>query len=607
MSNHNEPRSKESKQQIQQRLKHWKLHAGNWLQIAVGLSMCAGLAIIFQAWLLANIITDVIFQEQTLEHKNIQWLLTLLLLTFLIRSILAWAAEQAAFNAAAKVKTHLRNQLYQHIQKLGPSWLTNERSGDVVNSLSDGIEGLEAYYARYLPAMSVISLLPLTILVFVFAHDWLAALIMLLTAPLIPIFMILIGKGTEKRNQQQWKTLARMSAHFLDVIQGLTTLKLFNASRQEANMIARISNEYKERTMSVLRIAFLSSFMLEFLASVSIALVAVSIGFRLFWGEIDFYYGFFVLLLAPEFYLPLRNLGTQYHARMEAIGAADRIIDILDTPIPNQPITSNKQFISNIKQTDIVITDLSYRYPDQRQALDHINLTIKAGESIAIIGESGAGKTTLTHLMMGFLPIQQGNISLRQAAEEYTLTAIPIEYWRQQIAWLPQRPQIFPSNVAENIALGDDTINESLLGNIQQAAKKAYIHDFIETLPNGYQTLIGEGGHGLSGGQKQRIALARVFLKQAPIVFLDEATANLDRHSETLIEKSLQTLRQESTLIMVAHRLQTIQQANHIVIMKNGKITATGTHNALSQHNLDYKAMLKASISSSTLDTETQS
>ena len=245
------------------------------------------------------------------------------LLIFLLRAVLAWASEQAAFQAAVQVKLELRDILYRHVQKLGPAWLAGERSGDIVNAVSDGVEALEAYYARYLPSMSLMALVPLAILVFVVSHDWLAALILVVTAPLIPVFMILIGKGAEQRNQQQWRQLAWMSAHFLDVIQGLTTLRLFNASRREAQMIARISDEYRRGTMSVLRIAFLSSFVLEFFSTVSIAIVAVLIGFRLYGGKLDFMHGLFVLLLAPEFYLPLRNMGTQYHARMQAIGAAE--------------------------------------------------------------------------------------------------------------------------------------------------------------------------------------------------------------------------------------------------------------------------------------------
>ncbi|HYQ71373.1 MAG TPA: ABC transporter transmembrane domain-containing protein, partial [Gammaproteobacteria bacterium] len=310
-----------------QALQDWKVYAGSRLRLAVGIGLLSGLLLILQAWLLASTVNAVVFDKAVLQQV-MPWLWSLLAL-FLMRAVLAWASEQAAFQAAVQVKLALREQLYRHVQKLGPAWLSGARSGDIVNTLSDGVEALEAYYARYLPAMSLMALVPLAILVFVLAHDWLAGVVLLLTAPLIPVFMILIGKGAEQRNQRQWRQLAWMSAHFLDVIQGLTTLRLFNASRREAQVIARISDEYRQGTMAVLRIAFLSSLVLEFFSTVSIAIVAVLVGFRLYWGELDFIHGLFVLLLAPEFYLPLRNMGTQYHARMEAIGAADRIVDIL--------------------------------------------------------------------------------------------------------------------------------------------------------------------------------------------------------------------------------------------------------------------------------------
>ncbi|MGL4185015.1 MAG: ABC transporter ATP-binding protein/permease, partial [Thiotrichaceae bacterium] len=320
---------------ITKTLKQWQRHAGVWLNIAVALGFTAGLALIAQAWLLAQTLNAVLFKQASLSEVW-PWLGGLLLL-FLLRAALLWLSEQVAFQAATQVKLAVRQQLYAKVQRLGAAWLTNERSGDVVNSLSDGVEALEAYYARYTPAMLLMALVPLSILAVVFYFDVWSGLIMLLTAPLIPFFMILIGKGTEKRNQQQWRQLARMSAHFLDVIQGLTTLKLFNASQRETHVIAEVSEQYRQSTMSVLRVAFLSSFALEFLSTVSIALVAVFIGFRLFWGEMNFLSGFFVLLLTPEFYLPLRNMGTQYHARLQAIGAAERMVEILETPETETP------------------------------------------------------------------------------------------------------------------------------------------------------------------------------------------------------------------------------------------------------------------------------
>jgi len=290
MTTQSQPKPHKPALEILTALKGWKTYSGFWLKAAVAIGLTSGLLLIAQAWLLANIVNAVVFAEAALA--DVMSSLWGLLALFLLRAGLAWASEQAAFHAAVQVKLAIRTQLYQKVQQLGPAWLTGERSGDLLNTLSDGVEALEAYYARYIPAMSLMALVPLAILVFVLANDWLSAVVMLVTAPLIPLFMLLIGKGTEKRNQQQWQQLARMSAHFLDVIQGLTTLKLFNASRREAQVVAQISDQYRESTMSVLRVAFLSSFALEFFATVSIAIVAVLIGFRLFWGEMDFLYGF---------------------------------------------------------------------------------------------------------------------------------------------------------------------------------------------------------------------------------------------------------------------------------------------------------------------------
>ncbi|WGZ91724.1 MAG: thiol reductant ABC exporter subunit CydD [Candidatus Thiocaldithrix dubininis] len=568
---------------ITKTLKQWQRHAGVWLNIAVALGFTAGLALIAQAWLLAQTLNAVLFKQASLSEVW-PWLGGLLLL-FLLRAALLWLSEQVAFQAATQVKLAVRQQLYAKVQRLGAAWLTNERSGDVVNSLSDGVEALEAYYARYTPAMLLMALVPLSILAVVFYFDVWSGLIMLLTAPLIPFFMILIGKGTEKRNQQQWRQLARMSAHFLDVIQGLTTLKLFNASQRETHVIAEVSEQYRQSTMSVLRVAFLSSFALEFLSTVSIALVAVFIGFRLFWGEMNFLSGFFVLLLTPEFYLPLRNMGTQYHARLQAIGAAERMVEILETPETETPPEESLQalpalFPLQFKQVEVV-------YNDGRQALNGFDLTIKAGQTIALIGASGAGKTTVLNLLLGFIQPTQGQILLG----ETDLATVPLAHWRKQIAWLPQQAHLFPGSVADNIRLGNA---QSSLAAVQQAAQQAYAHDFIQALPHGYDTLIGEGGQGLSGGQIQRIALARVFLKDAPLVILDEATAHLDQQSEQWIQQAIQTLAQTRTVIMIAHRLHTIEQADLIVLMQQGQVVATGTHAQLVNSSAAYQQMLQA-------------
>ena len=564
-------------------LQGWKIHSGFWLKLAVAIGLAAGLLLVLQAWLLASVVNAVVFDKAVLQQV-MPWLWSMLGL-FLLRAGLAWAAEQAAFHAAVQVKLSLRETLYRHVQQLGPAWLSGERSGDVTNAISDGVEALEGYYARYLPAAALMALVPLALLVFVFASDWLAAVVMLVTAPLIPLFMILIGKGAEKRNQKQWADLAWMSAHFLDVIQGLTTLKLFNASRREAQMIASISERYREGTMSVLRIAFLSSFALEFFSTVSIAVVAVLVGFRLFWGEMDFLSGFFVLLLAPEFYLPLRNMGTQYHARMEAIGAAERIVDILNTqPLQTQGSVTT---VPDVRHNALCFEAVGFSYPDGRQSLQNLNLVIHPGETLALVGASGAGKTTLINLLMGFLQPQRGQLLIGHTR----LQDIAPDSWRRQLAWLPQKPQLFPGTVAANIRLGSPRAS---LEAVRNAARQAQADTFIEALPQAYDTLIGEAGRGLSGGQVQRIALARAFLKDAPLVILDEATANLDVHSETLIQAALRKLAAGRTLVMIAHRLRTVRDADRIAVLDNGRIVQSGTHAELLQTSPVYRQMVDA-------------
>jgi ATP-binding cassette subfamily C protein CydD len=397
--------------------------------------------------------------------------------------------------------------------------------------------------------------------------------------------MILIGKGAEQRNQRQWRQLAWMSAHFLDVIQGLTTLRLFSASRREARMIARVSDEYRRGTMSVLRIAFLSSFVLEFFSTVSIAIVAVLVGFRLYWGDMELVHGLFVLLLAPEFYLPLRNMGTQYHARMEAIGAAERIVEILDTPARETAGALTE--VADLRQAEIRFEAVSFHYPDGRRALQELDLVVRPGETLALVGASGAGKTTLVNLLLGFLQPLGGRILVGDTP----LHAIAPDTWRRHLAWLPQRPQLFPGSIADNIRLGMPSAD---MPAVRAATVRAQAGDFIAALPQGWDTRVGEGGQGLSGGQVQRIALARAFLRDTPLVIFDEATANLDPDSEARVHAAVRALAAGRTLIMIAHRLRTVQDADRIVVLDQGRMVHTGAHAELLRNAPLYARMVSA-------------
>jgi len=551
-------------------LKSQKVLTQNYLSFSVALGLTSGFLLILQAWLLASIIDAVIFEKSSLTDV-LSWLIYMLGV-FIIRALLNWASEITAFKAAAQVKLSLRSQLHQHLLSMGPIAIDQERSGEMITTLVDGIEALEGYYARYLPTMSLVVLIPLSILVFVFPIDWISGLVLLLTAPLVPFFMILIGKGTERLNKKQWRKLARMSAHFLDMIQGLSTLKIFNASHREIETIRRISDEYRKSTMSVLRVAFLSSLVLEFLASISIAIVAVLIGFRLLYGEINFFYGFFALLLAPEFYLPLRTMGTHYHARLEAIGAAEKMLDILEKPLPDQD--ENPILYTQTNKVNIQFEQVSFSYHERGEALNNFSILIPAGYRVALVGKSGAGKSTVIRLLAGFIQSSKGRITINNIP----LNQLDIKEWREQIALVPQNPHLFQGTIRENITLGMTATTED---QIQSAAKHAQIDQTIQNLPDGYDTTIGERGQGLSGGEIQRLSLARAFLKDAPIILLDEATANLDSESEQLIQKSIDGLAENRTLIMIAHRLATVENADQILVMDQGRIIQSGTHQEL--------------------------
>lgn len=567
--------------------------ASRWLRLSVGLGLGNGVLLIVQAWLLAQVINAVAFANASLSDVQ-PWLWPLIAL-FGIRAGIAWASEQSAFRAAAQVKITLRDRLYRHIQAAGPAWMSGQRSGAIAEDLTRGIESVEAYYARYLPAMSLTALIPLAILIVVLPLDWLSALIMLVTAPLIPLFMILIGSSVERLNQRLWKELARMGAHFLDVIQGITTLKLFNASRREAEVIAQISDDYRASTMRVLRVAFLTSAVLELFSTLGIAIIAVFIGFRLYQldlpipdlvapPEISFVTGFFILLLAPEFYLPLRNLGTHYHGRMEAIAAAERLVAVFEYQPPEPPAETKP--LAADQPLRVRFEDVHFSYEPGRAALAGAAFEIGPGQRIAVVGPSGAGKSTIASLLLGFIRPQSGCI--RVNGED--LNALSIEDWRRQLAWLPQQPRLFQGTLADNIRLGLPGASDD---QVRRSAERAHAAEFIVRLPHGYNTQVGERGAGLSGGQIQRIALARAFLHDARLVILDEATASLDPASEALVQEAVDELARDRCMLVIAHRLSTVRSADRILVLDRGRIVETGPHAELLQLDGHYRRMVK--------------
>ncbi|HBK70943.1 MAG TPA: thiol reductant ABC exporter subunit CydD [Flavobacteriaceae bacterium] len=560
----------------------------NELYLAIGLGGLSGLLVIFQAWLMATMISDVIFKEaQLAELQNRLWYLIII---FIIRAILNWTSNLSAFKAVIKIKLDLRDKIHRHIQKIGPVHATKKHSGSDVNTMIDGVEAIEKYYTSYIPGIAFVSILPLAYIIVTFPFDWISGLVLLVTAPIIVFFMIMIGQGAEKLNQEQWRQLSRLSSHFIDTIQGLPTLKIFNAAKREAAIIAKLADEYRERTMSVLKVAFLSSLLLEFFSSIGVAIVAVLIGFRLLDGNMEFVDGLFVLLLAPEYYLSIRNMGGNYHAKMEGIGAAEQIIEILDrgdfTKNTDTNLLKSDLNLTNNKSISIAFKNLSFSYEKDRQALTNFNLKIPANKRTVLIGESGSGKSTIVNLILGFIQTNEGEILVNNK----DISKISLETWRKNIAWLPQQAHLFQGTIADNIRLGKENATEH---EVKEAARLAFCDEFIEKLPETYNTIIGERGAGLSGGQIQRIALARTFLKDAPLLILDEASANLDRESEKLIEKSIDMLSENRTVIIIAHKLHTIEKADQIVLIKNGTVLNTGTHKQLINNNEHYQELIK--------------
>jgi ATP-binding cassette, subfamily C, bacterial CydD len=540
------------------------------LGAAIGIGAGGGVLLIVQSWLLAHVVDGVVIGHRGLAAA---WpYLWGMLGVFAARALVTFLADAIAFEAAASVKQSLRGEITRRIAALGPGFVAAQRSGDLASLLVESVDQLGKYYAEYLPQMALSAFIPAAILIFVFPTDWISGIIMVISAPLIPLFMVLIGKGTERLNQRQWRKLAWMSAHFFDVIEGLSTLKLFNASRYEAEIVGRISDDYRRSTMDVLRVAFLSSLVLEFFATVSIAMIAVYIGFRLYAGEMHFLPGFLVLLLAPEFFRPLRAMGAQYHARMEAIGASERIVALLQTPPPPQRAGHAAGPLS--APLAIRFADVSFAYRDAEPVLHGIDFTLARGERLALVGASGSGKTTIARLLLGFDIPDRGAITV----DGTDLRDIRAENWFSRIAWMPQNPTLFHGSIADNIRLGRPGADDEA---IRAAAAEANAADFIARLPHGYETIVGDRGQGLSGGEIRRIALARAFLKDADLVILDEATASLDAQTAALIAQAVERLARGRAMLIIAHRLESIVTADRIAVLADGRIVESGSHEAL--------------------------
>ncbi|NMW21887.1 MAG: thiol reductant ABC exporter subunit CydD [Chlorobiaceae bacterium] len=533
----------------------------------------ASVMLIVQAFYLSKVIDSAFIQKIGIE--KLLPLLSFFALFSTLRMVFNWASQSEANRGTIAIREKIFSRLIGAVGALGPIYSRSVQSGRLSTTLLKGVEALDAYYSQYIPQIFFALFTPLLIVSAIFPGDLISGAILLASAPLIPIFMIVIGKSASAMTEKQWKTMSRMSGFFLDVLQGLPTLKLFAQGRMQRDAIEKSGETFRHATMRVLRIAFLSSLTLELIGTLGTAIIAVGIGLRIMEGKLAFQSALFVLLLTPDFYLPLRQLGTKFHAGMEGVSASKEIFAILDQESPAARHTTGLIKQDSAGKHPIILTDLSYTYPEaSRPALDGISITIPEGKTTALIGPSGSGKSTMINLLLRFQEPGSGSITINNNP----IHDIPLEQWHRQISWVPQHPYLFNASLRENILLARPDASEE---EMSAALKKTGLATFVSLLPNGLETMIGEQGSRLSGGEAQRVALARAFLKNAPLLILDEPTSHTDPELEAALRSSMEELMKGRTTVIIAHRLETIRLADQIIVISQGKITQSGTHEEL--------------------------
>ncbi len=575
-------------QQLLSWLKKQRIYGNFWFRLSLLIGMVGALLIVYQAWLLATLLQGLIVDHLSRDALLPQFIL--LLSCFLLRGVLLWLRELAGFASGRAIREKLRRDILDKLTKAGPAVIQGQAVGSWTTLLLEQIDNLQDYYARYLPQTLLAALIPCLILAVLFPVNWVAALILLLTAPLIPLFMALAGMGAADANRRNFQALARLGGYFLDRLQGMETLRLFNQADAETDRIRTASASFRQRTMEVLRLAFLSSAVLEFFAAVSVAVVAVYFGFS-YLGELNFghygtgitlFAGFLSLILAPEFFQPLRELGTFYHAKAQATGAADALEKFLTA---ERLQASSGTLTPNVEQgMTLTAADLRIMTHEGIELVGPLNFTLSAGKRVALIGRSGAGKTSLLNVLAGYLPYQ-GSLKINDTE----LRDILPSWWQQQLAWVGQNPHLPAQTVRENIVAHGE--GDPL--RLQQVCELAGVDEFLARLPEGLESAVGEQAAALSVGQAQRIAVARALYKPCRLLLLDEPDASLDGPAGEHVNRALLAASFNQTTLFITHRLDRLAEWDEVWLLQAGEIVQQGSKAQLLQRPGPFKALVE--------------
>ncbi|MBS0847785.1 cysteine/glutathione ABC transporter permease/ATP-binding protein CydD [Citrobacter sp. JGM124] len=580
--------NKTRQQEISRWLKQQSIISRRWLALSRLLGLISGLLIIAQAWVIAHLLQYMIMENIPREALLLPFVL--LVSIFVLRAWVVFIREKVGYYAGLSIRRTIRKKVLDRLHQAGPAWIKGKPVGSWATLILEQIEDMHDYYARYLPQMALATMIPLLVVITIFPINWVAALILLGTAPLIPLFMAMVGMGAADANRRNFQALARLSGHFLDRLRGMETLRLFDRGVAETDSIREASRDFRLRTMEVLRMAFLSSAVLEFFASLSIALVAVYFGFS-YLGELNFghygtgvtlFAGFLALILAPEFFQPLRDMGTFYHAKAQAVGAADSLMTFMDAPL--QHPEQGQQNLSQTTAISIEAEDLEILSPEGHLLAGPLTFSVAAGKRVVLVGQSGAGKSSLLNLLSGFLPYR-GKLLINGIE----LAQIAPDSWRKQLSWVGQNPQLPAATLRENVLLGDpDADNDRL----QVALERASVTEFLPLLPNGIDTVLGDDAARLSVGQAQRVAVARALINSCGLLLLDEPAASLDAHSEQRVMAALSDASYQQTTIMVTHQLDYISDWDEIWLMRDGQLIQQGNYRQLAAEDGPFSALL---------------